>query len=103
MDGCAPHARSYRGAPAALGARLSEMQTSGRTSRRFAAMGIGATVLLATTPGLPAGTPTLLVLPLEIIDTSGETPSRAKDLEDRLAALTIYLSKELDAGGLRDR
>jgi hypothetical protein len=76
------------------------MQASGRTSRRFAAMGIGATVLLATTPGLPAGTPTLLVLPLEIIDTSGETPSRAKDLEDRLAALTIYLSKELRTQGL---
>ena len=76
------------------------MQAAGRASRRFAAMGIAATVLLATTPGRPAGIPTLLVLPLEIVDTSGETPSRAKEHEDRLAALTIYLSKELGAQGL---
>ena len=44
--------------------------------------------------------PMLLVLPLEIVDTSGETPSRAKEHGDRLAALTHYLSKDLAAHGL---
>ena len=35
-----------------------------------------------------------------MVDTSGETPSRAKEHEDRLTALTLYLSRELGAHGL---
>jgi hypothetical protein len=68
--------------------------------RRFAAIWIGATVLLATTSSRAADIPTLLVLPLEMADTSGETPSRAKELEDRLTTLTLTLSRELGAHGL---
>jgi hypothetical protein len=37
----------------------------------------------------------LLVLPLDMIDTSGEMPPRAKVHEDRLEALASYLSKAL--------
>ena len=40
------------------------------------------------------------MLPLEIVDTSGETPSRAKELEDRLTSLTLYISRELGTHGL---
>ena len=42
-----------------------------------------------------ASLPTLLVLPLDMIDTSGETPSRAKEQEDRLKVLAAYLSNAL--------
>jgi hypothetical protein len=63
-------------------------------------MWIAAIVLIATVPGRAAGLPTLLVLPLEKVDTSGEPLSQAKKLEDRLTALTVYLSKELEAHGL---
>ena len=63
------------------------------------ALWIAATVLLATIPGRAAGVPTLLVLPLEMVDTSGETPSRAKEHEDRLLALAQYLSKALGENG----
>ena len=83
-----------------MGGRLNERQASGRAGRRFAAIWIAATVLLATASSRAADIPTLLVLPLEIADTSGETPSRAKELEDRLTTLTLYLSRELGAHGL---
>jgi hypothetical protein len=79
---------------------LSERQASGRAGRRFAAIWIAATVLLATTSSRAVDIPTLLVLPLEMADTSGETPSRAKELEDRLTTLTLTLSRELGAHGL---
>jgi hypothetical protein len=39
--------------------------------------------------------PTLLVLPLELVDTSGEPGSGRRDHEERLAALTTYLSQQL--------
>jgi hypothetical protein len=39
--------------------------------------------------------PTLLVLPFDMIDTSGETPSRAEEHEQRVKALGDYLSKAL--------
>ena len=45
------------------------------------------------------GVLTLLVLPLEMVDTSDETPSRAKEHEDRLLALAQYLSKALGENG----
>jgi hypothetical protein len=78
-----------------LGGLLNESEAWGRTRRRFAAIWIAATVLLATTSGQAADIPTLLVLPLEIADTSGETASPAKEREDRLTTLTLYLSREL--------
>ena len=79
---------------------MNERQAAERAGRRFAAIWIAATVLLATTSDRAADIPTLLVLPLEIVDTSGETPSRAKELEDRLTTLTLYISRELGTHGL---
>jgi hypothetical protein len=64
------------------------------------AIWIAASVLLSTVPGRTADTPTLLVLPIDMVDTSGEIPSHAKEHEDRLAALSLYLSNELRAHGL---
>jgi hypothetical protein len=54
--------------------------------------------ILAATPARAAVTPTLLLLPLDMIDTSGEAPQRAVEYEGRLAALTSYLSKLLADG-----
>ena len=85
---------------AVLGGQLNKRQASGPAGRRFTAIWIAATVLLAATSGRAADKPTLLVLPLEMADTSGETPSRAKELEDRLTRLTLYLSRELETHGL---
>ncbi len=64
------------------------------------AIWIAASVLLPTVPGRTAEVPTLLVLPLDMVDTSGEIPSHAEEHEDRLAALALYLSNELRAHGL---
>jgi Protein of unknown function (DUF2380) len=66
-------------------------------SGRAIAICTTASALLSSAPDRAADIPTLLVLPLEMVDTSGETPSRVKEHEDRLAALTGYLSKELEA------
>jgi hypothetical protein len=70
---------------------------SGRARRRFVAIWTVATVLLSTTPSRAADVPTLVVLPLEMVDTSGE--SQPKTRADRLATLTGYLSQQLGASG----
>ena len=57
------------------------------------------TVLAMTATEAAAG-PTLLVLPLGLTDTSGETPPHTQEHKDRLAALTRYLSQMLAADGL---
>jgi hypothetical protein len=75
---------------------LKEKQGFG-ASRQAIAIWIAVSVLLSSAPDRAADIPTLLVLPLEMVDTSGETPSRVKEHEDRLAALTRYLSRELEA------
>jgi Protein of unknown function (DUF2380) len=55
------------------------------------------TVLASTAPGRSADMPTLLVLPLEMVDTSGEVPSGLTDHKERLVAATRYLSDQLAA------
>jgi hypothetical protein len=60
---------------------------------------IAAWVLLGTISVRAADRPTLLILPLDMVDTSGETPSRAQEHENRLLALARYLSKALDEEG----
>jgi Protein of unknown function (DUF2380) len=77
--------------------RPSGTTASGQTSRYAVAAWAGVAVLLAMTPGRTEGIPTLFILPLEMTDTSGETPSRAKEHEDRLAALTRFVSNQLVA------
>jgi hypothetical protein len=81
----------------ALG-QMNKKHGTGRTSFRSRAACAVVAVLLSTTMGRTANIPTLLVLPLEMADTSGETRPRAH--EDRLATLTGYLSKQLAAHGL---
>jgi hypothetical protein len=56
--------------------------------------------VLAMTASEAAAGPTLLVLPLGLTDTSGETPPHTQEHKDRLAALTRYLSQMLAADGL---
>jgi hypothetical protein len=70
---------------------------TGQASRRFVAIWTVVTVLLSTTAGRAADVPTLLVLPLEMVDTSGE--SQPKTRANRLATLTGYLSQQLGASG----
>jgi hypothetical protein len=77
-------------------AELKKKQGFG-ASCQATAIWTAVSVLLSSAPDRAADIPTLLVLPLEMVDTSGETPSRVKEHEDRLAALTRYLSKELEA------
>jgi hypothetical protein len=77
-------------------AGLKKQQGFG-ASCQVTAIWTAVSVLLSSAPVGAADIPTLLVLPLEMVDTSGETPSRVKEHEDRLAALTRYLSKELEA------
>jgi hypothetical protein len=77
-------------------AELKKIQGFG-ASCQAVAIWVAASVLLSSAPDWAADIPTLLVLPLEMVDTSGETLSRVKEHEDRLAALTQYLSKELEA------
>jgi hypothetical protein len=69
-----------------------------RASRRSVAIWTVLTVLLSATRGRAADVPTLLVLPLEMVDTSDEPHSKTH--EDRLATLTGYLSQQLGASGL---
>jgi hypothetical protein len=54
-----------------------------------------AILIFSVTPAHSAMPPTLLVLPLDMIDTSGETPPRAAEYEGRLVGLASYLSKVL--------
>ena len=68
--------------------------------RRSIATWSTATFLFTIAPGLTADPPRLLVLPIEMVDTSGEMPSGAKEHEDRLAALRWYLAHDLEANGL---
>jgi len=70
-----------------------------RTFRPAAPIGVlFAAVLVAMAAGA-ASPPSLLVLPLDMVDTSGETPPRVREHEDRLKALDAYLSQTLaDAG-----
>jgi len=88
--------------PRTVGVRRSSRvgQSTGRASRRSLTIWILATVLLSTTSGRAANFPTLLVLPLEMVDTSGELATGSKEHEDRLAASTRYLSQQLGSHGL---
>lgn len=54
----------------------------------------------AMTASQAAATPTLLVLPLSLNDTSGETPPHIREHMERLAALTRYLSQMLTVDDL---
>ena len=63
------------------------------------AIGIVASCLLAAISAQAADKPTLLILPLDMVDTSGEIPSHAQEHEDRLLALAQYLSKALGEDG----
>ena len=58
-------------------------------------IGMAFIAMLAATSVRAASPPTLLMLPLDMVDASGETPSRAKEHEDRLEALASYLSRAL--------
>jgi hypothetical protein len=77
-----------------------QILSTGRTSRRSLTIWTLATVLLLTTPGWVANAAKLLVLPLEMVDTSGEPATGSKEHEDRLAASTRYLSQQLGSHGL---
>ena len=81
-----------------LPGRLIETRSTGRACCRYLAVSTVLTGLLSTTAAWTADRPTLLVLPLEMVDTSGE--GRPKAHEDRLATLTVYLSQQLAAPGL---
>src|SRR5690349_5834415 len=72
----------------------------GGRGRRSVATWSAATFLFTIASGLAADPPSLLVLPIEMVDTSGEMPSGAKEHEDRLAALGWYLAHDLEAHGL---
>ena len=60
---------------------------------------IASTAVPAAVPAQAAGPPTLLVLPLDMVDISGEIPPRTKEHNDRLAALTQYLARSLAESG----
>jgi hypothetical protein len=51
--------------------------------------------LSVAVPARATATPSLLVLPLDWVDTSGEMPSHAKEHVDRLEELRQYLSRSL--------
>jgi uncharacterized protein DUF2380 len=58
-----------------------------------------AIVLIGVMSARGADMPALLILPLDMVDTSGETPSHAQEHEDRLVALAQYLSQALAHDG----
>ena len=60
----------------------------------------GLLTWLFAVPASATPTPSLLMLPLDWVDTSGETPSHAKEHADRLAELGQYLSRLLANAGL---
>ena len=81
-------------------ARLPKTKMTHMVSgRRSIVTWSAATVLLAAISAHAANKPTLLILPLDMVDTSGEVPSQAKEHEDRLLALARYLSKTLGEDG----
>lgn len=51
--------------------------------------------MLAAVPAWATSAPSLLILPLDWVDTSGETPAHAKEHADRLTDLGQYLSRSL--------
>jgi hypothetical protein len=69
---------------------------SARTGGPLLAVWAAASFLVAASRVASADPPTLLVLPLEMIDTSGEAHPQSDTHADRLAALTRYLSRQLD-------
>jgi hypothetical protein len=81
-----------------LPVQLKETQSVGRESRLCMVIWCVATILLAMTAGRAADRPTLLVLPIEMVDTSGEAPTNVH--EHRLATLTMHLSQQLGSRGL---
>ena len=66
---------------------------------RRAAIAIALTAVLAHASAQAAAPPMLLVLPLDMVDTSGEIPPRVKEHNDRVTALTQYLAKALAESG----
>jgi Protein of unknown function (DUF2380) len=56
--------------------------------------------LLAAVPVLAAPAPSLLVLPLDWVDTSGEMPSHKEKHIERLMRLGQYLSRSLAQAGI---
>jgi hypothetical protein len=60
----------------------------------------GALMWLGADPAWGMAPPSLLVLPLDWVDTSGEIPSHANEHADRLAELRQYLSRSLAQAGI---
>ena len=58
-------------------------------------IGVAFTTVLVVTSAWAASPPTVLVLPLDMVDTSGETPSRAREHHARLKVLASSLSNVL--------
>jgi hypothetical protein len=56
-------------------------------------------VLIGVISARGADMPALLILPLDMVDTSEETPSRAQEHEDRLVVLAQHLSQALAHDG----
>ena len=79
--------------------RLTRRPRHRRPSCKSMAIGTIASVLLAAISAPAAHKPTLLILPLDMVDTSGETPSHAQEHEYRLLALARYLSRALGEDG----
>jgi hypothetical protein len=71
----------------------------GRSRCRSIVIRTAAIVLIVAISARAADRPALLILPLDMVDTSGETPSHAQEHEDRLVALAQYLSKALAQDG----
>jgi hypothetical protein len=78
--------------------RLKALQDTTRARCLYMALWSAMGLLLAVFPGRTADLPTLVILPLELVDTSGEIPPKAQD--DRLARLTGYLSAQVGMHGL---
>jgi hypothetical protein len=70
------------------------------TARRLVTAWAGLIWLFAAIPAWATSAPSLLILPLDWVDTSGETPAHAKEHTDRLAELGRYLSRSLADAGL---
>jgi len=75
----------------------SEPFMSARPGRRHSAYLLIGIAVAALAGGVAdAGSlPALLILPLDMFDTSGEIPARTQEYDDRLASLTSYLTRSL--------
>jgi hypothetical protein len=69
--------------------------TTRQAPRLFGAAVMAVIAVLMSSPARAASPPTLLVLPLDMIDNSREAQPHADEHEDRLKTLTYYLSKTL--------